>query len=186
MGVDEPLDLMVSILALITIGLYIWSTWSHFRSDTQPAGVSFVAVTVLASFTIYLLLLWSNVQPAPAQWAGLAIILLSLALFWWAIVTSRGFGLTHVFDKTKPTALLSSGPYAYVRHPFYASYIIFWAGLALSTWNVLALAPLIIVILIYTKAARLEEGKFSSSPLNDQYIAYRKQAGMFWPKAWPH
>ena len=181
---DQPLDLVVSILAVVTVRLYIWSTLAHFHSDTQPAGVSIVAVAVFLSLAIYLILLWTGLQPPVAQLVGIAIIVASLILFWWAIVVSSGFGLTHVFDQTKPTSLLASGPYAYVRHPFYASYIVFWAGMGLATWNVLAIAPLVAIIVIYSKAARLEEAKFINSALNEQYFAYRKRAGMFWPKLW--
>ncbi len=184
MPLEQSLDFIVTVLAVTTVGLYIWSTRTHFRSERQPAGVSVVAATVFASLTIYLLLLWSGIQPVFAQLAGVTVILISLALFWWAIVTSRGFGLTHVFDKTKPTALLSSGPYAYVRHPFYTSYIVFWAGFGLATWSLLAIVPLAAIVFIYTKAAQLEEGKFFSSSLNEQYLAYQKHTGMFWPKAW--
>jgi len=182
MILEQALDVVVTVLSVFTVGLYVWSTQTHFRSETPPTGVSIVAAAVFLSLAIYLLLLWLDSQPVAAQLAGIALILASLGLFWWAIVASRDFGLSHVFDMTKPTALLLSGPYAHVRHPFYTSYIIFWAGFALSTWNLLAVLPLIAIIVIYTKAARIEEGKFSNSVLKDDYVAYRERAGIFWPK----
>lgn len=182
MAMGLVLDLLISALALFVVGLYVWSTMTHFRSETPPKGVPIVATAVFLSLAIFLMLLWMKVQPVAAQLAGLALIFSSLGLFWWAINASRDFGLTHVFDKTQPTALLSSGPYAYVRHPFYTSYIIFWGGFALSTWSVWAVVPLAAIIVIYTKASRLEEAKFFNSPLADSYRAYMLRAGRFWPK----
>lgn len=182
MTLEFTLDLILTLLALVTVGLYVWSTGTHFRSETRPRGVPIVAVAVFLSLAIYLLLLWQDAQPVGAQLAGVVLILGSLGLFWWAIAASRDFGLSHVFDKTKPNSLLSSGPYAYVRHPFYTSYIIFWAGLALASWNLIAIIPVAVIIMIYTKAARLEEGKFANSGLNEAYSSYRERAGMFWPK----
>lgn len=182
MATGVMLDIAVTVLALFIVWLYVWSTMTHFRSETPPKGVPVVATAVFLSLAIYLMLLWVNVQPVAAQIAGLVLILLSLGLFWWAISASRDFGLTHVFDKTQPTALLSSGPYAHVRHPFYTSYILFWAGLGLSTWSIWAVIPLVTIIVIYTRASRLEEAKFFNSPLVDEYRGYMLRAGRFWPK----
>ena len=81
-------------------------------------------------------------------------------------------------------SLVTSGPYRYVRHPFYTSYLIFWTGLALGTWSLWAVPVLIVMLVLYAVAARSEEGKFSRTEMSADYAAYRARTGMFWPKLW--
>lgn len=182
MNLNITADALVSLSSVFVVGLYVWSTKTHFRSDSQPPGLSLVAAAVFLCFAIFNALLWKYVQPLPVQLLGLSLIWASIALFWWAIHASSDAGLTHIFDKTKPRSLLTSGPFAHVRHPFYTSYIIFWAGFGIATGSVWAIIPFVIIVVIYTRASRLEEEKFFNSPLADNYREYMTRAGRFWPK----
>jgi protein-S-isoprenylcysteine O-methyltransferase Ste14 len=176
------LDLTISALAILTVGLYIWSARSHFRPGTPGANVSGVAAATFLSLFIYMFLLFAGEQPLPAQVIGITVILGSLALFGWAIVATRHAALTHMYDTTQPDSLLTTGPFAYVRHPFYTSYIVFWTGFALAAWSLWALLPWIAIVAIYARAARFEEAKFLGSPLAESYRDYTRRAGLFWPK----
>ena len=77
---------------------------------------------------------------------------------------------------------MTAGPYRFVRHPFYVSYIVFWAGWSLAIWSVIVLFPFAILIVIYVFAARMEERLFAGTQMADQYAAYRQRTGFFWPK----
>ena len=88
-----------------------------------------------------------------------------LALFWWAIVTSRKARLRFAFAPDDPHSLLTDGPYGYVRHPFYTSYIIFWIGWGIATWSIWAVVPVAGIAILYVFAALDEEKKFSRTPL---------------------
>ena len=96
-------------------------------------------------------------------------------------VQQRG-ALRLAFDAENPDTLVMEGPYKYLRHPFYTSYLIFWVGWAIAIWSPWTLLPLAVLVSIYVVAAKGEEQKFSNSPLAAQYEAYRKRAGMFWPR----
>ena len=75
--------------------------------------------------------------------------------------------------------LLVDGPYAYVRHPFYASYLLYWvAGAFISNW---LWASVFVMGCLYFTAIRQEENRFGFSPLAASYEAYRRQTGALIP-----
>src|SRR5579862_3197436 len=74
-----------------------------------------------------------------------------------------------------------SGPYRFVRHPIYCSYLLAAiAGLAASADSVLA-PSVIMFFAIYFTAARREERRFALGPLATHYAAYARATGMFLP-----
>ena len=119
--------------------------------------------------------------PAVATVVGLLLELASLALFWAAIRTSRQAKLLFAFDPGLPHGLLDAGPYRYVRHPFYTSYLLFWIGWAIAIWSPWTLPFIIAVIAFYVTAATGEERKFAATGLSADYQRYRQRAGLFWP-----
>ena len=54
-------------------------------------------------------------------------------------------------QKERGHKVVSTGPYAYVRHPMYASVILFAAGvpLLLGSWWGLLVAPLLVLVLAF-------------------------------------
>jgi protein-S-isoprenylcysteine O-methyltransferase Ste14 len=141
-----------------------------------------ISSVVLLSLASYLYLQWNVHQPVFAPSAGVVMMIGALALFWAAISASREARLLLAFDHKKPHGLVASGPYRYVRHPFYLSYLIFWAGWAIASWHPLSAIPLLVIAFIYVIAARGEERKFENSPLAEEYRAYKKSAGFLWAK----
>lgn len=176
------LDWLVSLVSLAIMVQHVWATRGHFTSKGLTLGTVTIAAAVGVTTAIYLLLGWWQEQPAWAQIVGIAVELLGLWLFWAAIRASRSAGLRFAFDPEAPQRLLTAGPYARIRHPFYASYMIVWIGWAIATWSAWALLPLAALYVIYVVAARFEERLFAGTPLAAEYAAYRTRAGLFWPK----
>lgn len=176
------LDAVISAVSLIVIAQYTWSMRGHFSSKSMPKGAVLISVVVLATTVIYVTLLWLGTQSWLVQLFGMVIELGSLALFWAAIRVSRAARLRLAFDAENPDSIVTEGPYKYLRHPFYTSYLIFWIGWAIATWSVWALLPLAALIAIYTVAAKDEERKFSNTPMAEAYAAYKQRAGLFWPR----
>ncbi len=148
----------------------------------MPTGTVLISVVVSLTSVFFLILLWIDSQPVLAQLLGLFIELGGLLLFYAAIRASREARLKLAFDLENPHGLVTEGPYRYLRHPFYTSYLIFWIGWAIATWSAWALIPLIIIAVIYTRAALGEEQKFARTPMAEDYAAYRNRTGFFWPK----
>jgi len=179
---DLILDLVLSLVSLSVIAQYSWSLKAHFNSPKMPTGTVVISVVVLATAAIYVTLLWIESQPALATLVGLGLEGLALWLFWAAIKASRAARLKMAFDLQNPHGLVTTGPYRYLRHPFYTSYLIFWVGWAVATWSLWSVLPLMVIAVIYVTAALGEERKFSRTAMAADYADYRSRTGFFWPK----
>jgi protein-S-isoprenylcysteine O-methyltransferase Ste14 len=179
---DLILDLIVSGVSLSVIAQYSWSLKAHFNSPKMPTGTVVISVVVLTTAAIYVALLWIENQPWLATLVGLVLEGLALWLFWAAIKASRAARLKMAFDVQNPHGLVTTGPYRYLRHPFYTSYLIFWIGWAIATWSLWSVLPLAVIVVIYVTAALGEERKFSRTAMAADYADYRQRTGFFWPK----
>jgi protein-S-isoprenylcysteine O-methyltransferase Ste14 len=148
----------------------------------MPPGAWVISAVVGITSLYFLFLTWSQYQRPQAQIVGIAVELAGASLFWAAIAASRTAQLRSAFDDVQPHSIVSSGPYQYLRHPFYTSYLIFWSGWALATWSPWTPLPVAIFATLYVIAARAEEKKFSSTPLAVEYQSYKSRTGFFWPR----
>lgn len=173
------LEIVASAICLIAFGT---ATRRHFRVDgpVNP-GMRLVLVANVVSYALFVdVIAAGGVSPL---WPGsLALMLASLALFGWAIRTTRRLPPTLAFDDDVPVMLHRGGPYARIRHPFYTAYLGFWVATSLATSTAwFALVP-VVMIALYVAAALLEERKFESSGLAAEYRRYRAATGMFLPR----
>ena len=179
---DLILDLIVSAVSLSVIAQYSWSLKAHFNSPKMPTGTVVISVVVLATAAIYVALLWIESQPLLATLVALMLEGLAIWMFWSAIKASRAARLKMAFDVRNPHGLVTGGPYRYLRHPFYTSYLIFWIGWAVATWSLWSVVPLVVITVIYVLAALGEERKFSRTEMAADYADYRRRTGFFWPR----
>lgn len=83
-------------------------------------------------------------------------------------------------DLEDTTVLVTSGVYRYIRHPLYASLILFGIGAVLKRQSVLSLAVLLGLVLAVFATARVEE-RANVERFGEQYRAYRARTKMFIP-----
>lgn len=95
--------------------------------------------------------------PLPLQALGLAMYLLSTALIMWVFRENSFAAPVVKVQADRHHRVVSSGPYAFVRHPMYSGVMLFFAGvsLLLGSWWGLAIAPLFVALLAVR--ARIEE-----------------------------
>jgi protein-S-isoprenylcysteine O-methyltransferase Ste14 len=179
---DRELDFLISGLSILVIGQYAWSMRAHFHSSATTASAILISFAVIATALFFLGIIWLEPQPDSAKIVGFFIEIASVALFWWAISASRKARLHFAFATENPHSLVNGGPFQYLRHPFYTSYIIFWIGWGLATWSIWALIPVAGLAAMYTMAALDEEKKFARTELGSEYDRYRRSAGFFWPR----
>jgi protein-S-isoprenylcysteine O-methyltransferase Ste14 len=108
----------------------------------------------------------------------------ALALFEWARRSIRGRYFSYVFSNDVPAMLWTGGPFAYIRNPFYASYLLAMASVALMWPSLTRFLVFAGAATLLVSAARHEEQKFARSPLAGEYQLYRQRTGRFLPKAW--
>lgn len=175
------LDSLVTFTAVATIGSYLWSVKYHFESGALEAGAKLISVMVIIGAITFTGLTWAQQQPASMQVLGIALQCLSLLLFWITIGETRNAKLLAAFTNENPGTLVTSGPYRYIRHPFYASYLLFWFGWMIATASIWGLVLFAIMFLIYWRAAVQEEGKFADTSMADEYASFKAERKRFIP-----
>ena len=113
---------------------------------------------------------------------GLVLYALALLLFWSAVRINRKAPLSIAFAELSPSHVVVEGPYRYIRHPFYTSYLLAWVAGALTTGHVGIWLLAAIMGGFYYWAAALEETWFAQSERAESYAAYRRKTGMFLPR----
>lgn len=149
-----------------------------------PSAVGLACLTTLMVgngiyFYHMLLQAYRNQIPIPQLLIAGALQLTAHAGWRWALRTVGRNTLTVALSGDIPTFLLSHGPYAYVRHPFYTVYLLCNAAasvLANRSYGYLVLLGFYIQAQAF---ARLEEEKFRRSPLANEYSSYQSQTPRF-------
>lgn len=126
-----------------------------------------------------------SIAGAPALALGVAGALSSLASIGLVIWTWRThhtkLSLWHM-ENDAPTSIVTSGPYAFIRHPFYTSFLLGMLGALLHAPHAGLLATLIYSGLALNVTAAREERRLSASAFGAEYAAYRKRTGRFLPR----
>lgn len=174
-----------TILAFASIACFATITavsQGHFTVKGRvPFGTIVIAAAALSSVAISVWCIWT----APGSLLlPIALYAASLALFVWTVRTTRGRSFVLAFTEGVPTSLTIDGPYRFVRHPFYVSYLLYHLGNAVATVSWLPLGMLVLMLAIYVVAARNEEGQLARGSYANAYGAYRRRTGMFFPKFW--
>lgn len=96
---------------------------------------------------------WSPAFAPWLLWLGGALIVVSFAVGSWALAANRFFSGVVRIQTDRGHEVVSSGPYAIVRHPGYASALPFYGGIVLllgSLWAILPAAGLLVALMIRT------------------------------------
>jgi protein-S-isoprenylcysteine O-methyltransferase Ste14 len=176
------LKLAILALGFTCFAAFSWGVKGHFRSTgAMPLGMKITSLLSVAGFSWFSLRLFTG--GIALDWPVTAALFAgSLLVFFWAIRATRKTPPTLAYDTDRPSFLLRHGPYRYVRHPFYLSYLLFWTGTAIATPGILPWLAPVVMLCLYSHAAGREERKFAGSELALAYAAYRKKAGMFLPR----
>jgi protein-S-isoprenylcysteine O-methyltransferase Ste14 len=119
----------------------------------------------------------------PYRAAGLIVMWLGLGIRGWAIATlGRAFRTTVEVDPGQ--AVVSSGPYRWVRHPSYSGLLLIATGCGLAAGNLLALAVCAVLPLpALLRRIQVEEAELTGV-LGDRYRAYQAETKRLIPGVW--
>ena len=85
-----------------------------------------------------------------------------------------------VSGEQRPTTVVSSGAFRYVRHPLYLGSILVYSGLTISTASLFCLGLLVVIVVFYNYIAGYEE-KLLEAKFGEAYVAYQKITGKWIP-----
>ena len=106
------------------------------------------------------------------------LVILGLLLVTAAYLIRSG----HVVVKheQRPSGVVSTGAFQYVRHPLYLGSIMFYLGLSVATASLFAIALVVVIFLFYNYIASYEE-KILEERFGEQYRNYKNRTGKWMP-----
>jgi protein-S-isoprenylcysteine O-methyltransferase Ste14 len=99
---------------------------------------------------------WSHV-PLWVNLLGLGLMIPSFGLLMWVTATNTYLSRYVRIQDDRGHQVISSGPYRYVRHPMYASNILFFPSIPLLLGSWWALIPAVIIMGLFTLRTYLED-----------------------------
>ncbi len=176
-------SILSAILLLACLASFGWAMRRFFaRPAGSNAGMKLISACGIAFAILHFAAI--ALSPVIAWKRGLCAALLylsALSLFWWALWSNALRPLSAAFSPDAPVHLTDHGPYRFIRHPFYCSYLLTWAAGFVATAQMWLLPTVAVMLVIYIRAAMLEEEKFTRSPLSGSYQQYRSRTGLFLP-----
>lgn len=184
--------LVLEFALLLPVGFY-----HRFRAATsekldrrQEGLVLLISIRLfgllgMLGFVAYMIdptwMAWSSVPlPVWLRWAGVGFGVLAAALLVWTF-RNLGKNITDTVVTRKEHFLVMTGPYRWVRHPFYLSLALAALANSLVTANWYVFAPLAVVfVLLVLRTSREEENLIER--FGDDYRQYMATTGRFWPR----
>jgi protein-S-isoprenylcysteine O-methyltransferase Ste14 len=149
------ISVRLGVAALVVLALRVPAVRDAFRHARDQVAVSAVAGAI-----------------------GVACCALGMGLAVWARVhLGRNWGMP--MSRKQDPQLVTSGPYAFVRHPIYTGIMLAMLGSAIAV-NPFWLTPLIAIGIYFVVSARREEA-FMITQFHDEYRAYMKHTKMLLP-----
>ncbi len=199
---DNHLAAVVAIILFATFAAlgFGWRSWVQHRAtgSTGFRGISGrlgsaewfagagVVVALVAGVTAPVLQLTDTVAPLPvlqAAWlqaAGVGLGVFGIAATVYAQVY-MGESWRIGVDPNETTTLVRSGVFGWVRNPIFTAMLVFGAGLALVTPNVVALGGFVLLLLSIELQVRVVEEPYLATVHGDAYHAYLAAVGRFVP-----
>jgi protein-S-isoprenylcysteine O-methyltransferase Ste14 len=185
--------LIVGMLVFMPIGIYrrVRSQATGETLDRRQEGALILltlrplGIAMMASVIAFVIspesMAWSSVPlPAWMRWTGVAIGAIAGVLLTWTL-SNLGENLTDTVVTRKKHTLVTTGPYTWVRHPFYtsAALAVVANSLATANWFILVTGCLVFMLLVIH--CRTEEENLIAR-FGDEYRAYARRTGRFLPR----
>jgi protein-S-isoprenylcysteine O-methyltransferase Ste14 len=149
-------------------------------------GIRLAGLVTIGSLIAFLIdpasMAWSAVAiPLWARWLGVGVAALATSL-WLFTFHHLGRNLTDTVVTRKEHSLVTHGPYAYVRHPFYVAValLVVANGLTTANWFILASGLTLFSLLVIRTS--IEEAKLIER-FGQQYRDYMQKTGRFFPRS---
>ena len=103
--------------------------------------------------------------------AGLVLIITFYLIMSGHVVVSR---------EQRPTGIVSTGAFRYVRHPLYLGCVLFYFAVAIATTSLFSFALVVVIFFFYHYIASYEE-RILNERFGEEYNHYKKRTGKWLP-----
>ena len=100
---------------------------------------------------------WSTTMPDWVHWLGLALLVIGYSVGTWAMAVNAFFSSHVRIQKDRGQTVVTTGPYAIVRHPAYITGAIAMCGIPLLLDSLLAFPPIILLCIGIVIRTALED-----------------------------
>jgi protein-S-isoprenylcysteine O-methyltransferase Ste14 len=123
---------------------------------------------------------WASVPlPLAIRWAAMGLGFVCSILMAWTLA-SLGKNLTDTVATRSRASLVTTGPYRWVRHPFYTvSALLMLSATLVSTNLLIGLASLVVLGLLATRTPK--EDAMLEAKFGQEYINYKKRTPAYLP-----
>lgn len=181
------------VFSLFAISLYYRAradkVGGRVSRDDEPmpirVGLSLAGLMGFGGLLLYFVwpsaLAWTQLPiPAEFRWVGVTIAALSVLSTWWVFRT-LGLNVTRTSKTRDNATLVTTGPYRFVRHPFYVNVALAFGALSLVTrswWFIVWIGLALVLLAVRTKR---EEANLEAR-FGDSWRAYAARTGRFVPR----
>lgn len=166
------------VLTWLAFALFAKRTRKHAPWKTWVARLAIVGVIIAANLHFGPGGRSVGPVPAPWRWLGAALCVLGLAFAVWArIYLGRNWGMP--MSLREGHALVTSGPYAYVRHPIYTGILLAMIGSMLAVARAWVWA--LLLFFVYFLYSALTEERMLAEQFPEAYPAYKAHTRMLVP-----
>ena len=183
---------VVGLLTLLSVGLpHRLRARTGERLDRRQEGLALAIALRLVGLGYWLGLLgyiirpewmaWGAVPlPAAVRWMGAPLLATAICLAGWTL-RHLGPNLTDTVVTRQRHTLITSGPYRFIRHPFYANAALFFPANALLAANVFLLVMGGVGAALLINRTWREEANLVAR-FGDEYRRYQERTGRILPK----
>ena len=194
---EDPLFRWIA-LAIVLVTFSISSIYRR-RADREGGAVDRAAVEapgirraligggllLLAALLAYLihppLMAWSMVPvPETIRWAGVVLGVLTAVNTGW-IFRSLGLNVTPTVVTRQRAALVTHGPYRFIRHPLYVNGALAFLAVSLMSRSWLFAVMMVPTLILLSIRTRDEEVHLASR-FGDAWTTYASRTGRFLPR----
>jgi protein-S-isoprenylcysteine O-methyltransferase Ste14 len=187
------LIVVIDLIIVLPVALYyrINSQATREKLARREEGLFILIGLRLCGLIAWIMLAAYLINPSSVDWISLAIpvwlrcvgaflalVAVPPLLFW--TFHSLGKNLTDTVVTRREHTLVTSGPYRWVRHPFYDVVLLWAVSLSLVTANWLFAVLGFSVFAMMVVRTRIEEQKLIER-FGDEYRTYMKRTGRFFP-----
>jgi protein-S-isoprenylcysteine O-methyltransferase Ste14 len=157
-----------------------WKEGPFILFTLRPLGIA-VMIGLFAYMVNPARMAWSSMPlPVWLRWLGVGIAATGGALFAWTF-RHLGKNLTDTVVTRRDHTLVTSGPYRWVRHPFYLAVALSMLGNSLAAANWFLLGGGALVFTLLAIRSRIEEAQLVAR-FGGAYEAYMHRTHRFLPK----